>query len=61
MQVSWFNEDGEPIDIGNVKQGQTIYGNYKIRNSSVIPVIDEVALGSVAALRLGNRKHAPFQ
>jgi uncharacterized protein YfaS (alpha-2-macroglobulin family) len=44
MQVSWFNEDGEPIDISNVKQGQTIYGNYKIRNTSVIPMIDEVAL-----------------
>ncbi|MEO9967448.1 MAG: MG2 domain-containing protein [Reichenbachiella sp.] len=44
MSVNWYNEDGENIKIGEVTQGMTFYGHYKISNESVIPRIDEVAL-----------------
>lgn len=44
LSIDWFNEDGENIDIGAVKQGDTFYGRYRVFNSSVVPEIDEVAL-----------------
>jgi len=44
LEVDWYNEFGEGIDIAAVKQGETIYGRYKVRNTSVVPLIEEVAL-----------------
>ncbi len=44
LEVDWFNESGESIDISNVKQGSTFYGRFRVFNKSVTPSIDEVAL-----------------
>lgn len=44
LKVDWYNENGETIDVSNVKQGETIYGKYRIQNESVVPIIEEVAL-----------------
>ncbi|WP_421871747.1 alpha-2-macroglobulin family protein [Marinoscillum sp.] len=44
LEVDWFNESGETIDITNVKQGSTFYGRFRVFNKSVTPTIEEVAL-----------------
>ena len=44
LDVSWFNEDGENIDINNVKQGSTFYGRFRVFNKSVTSTVEEVAL-----------------
>lgn len=44
MEVDWYNEDGEVIDISSIKQGETFYGHYTISNESVVPTVEEVAL-----------------
>jgi uncharacterized protein YfaS (alpha-2-macroglobulin family) len=44
MEVEWYNEDGETIDVSAIKQGETVYGHYMISNESLVPYIEEVAL-----------------
>ena len=44
LRVDWFDEDGRDIDINNIKQGSTFYGRFNVKNESVIPIIEEVAL-----------------
>lgn len=44
MDINWYNEDGENIDVSTVQQGNTFYGHFEITNKSVIPNIEEVAL-----------------
>ncbi len=44
MEVTWYNEDGDVIDIGSVSQGDTFYGRYKVVNKSVVPIVEEMAL-----------------
>ncbi|MGL1887114.1 MAG: MG2 domain-containing protein [Reichenbachiella sp.] len=44
MEVNWYTEDGENIDVSSVEQGSTFYGHFKISNKSVIPKIEEMAL-----------------
>ncbi|MBV6640460.1 MAG: hypothetical protein KI791_07070 [Cyclobacteriaceae bacterium] len=44
VDISWFDEEGNGIDITNVKQGDVFYGRYQVSNISAVPNIDEVAL-----------------
>lgn len=42
--VTWYDEEGDQIDMASVKQGEVFYGKYTVSNTSVVPKIDEVAL-----------------
>ncbi len=44
VDVNWYNEEGDRIDMASVKQGDVFYGKYTVSNISVVPQIDEVAL-----------------
>lgn len=44
VDVNWYSEEGDRIDIASVQQGDVFYGKYTVRNTSVVPQIDEVAL-----------------
>lgn len=44
VDITWFDEEGNVIDISSVKQGTVFYGRYQISNISPLPNIDEVAL-----------------
>ncbi|RED95308.1 alpha-2-macroglobulin family protein [Marinoscillum furvescens] len=44
LDVEWYDEEGNDLDISQVKQGATFYGRYTVSNISVVPVIEEVAL-----------------
>ncbi|MEW6515767.1 MAG: MG2 domain-containing protein [candidate division FCPU426 bacterium] len=35
LGVDWFAEDGSPLDIGAVRQGQSLYGRISVRQSGV--------------------------
>ncbi|MEM9325896.1 MAG: MG2 domain-containing protein [Bacteroidota bacterium] len=44
VDITWFSEEGDVIDISSVKQGDVFYGRYQVSNISPVPTIDEVAL-----------------
>jgi uncharacterized protein YfaS (alpha-2-macroglobulin family) len=44
LNIDWYDEDGQVMDVRQVKQGESFYGRFKVTNSSVLPQIDEVAL-----------------
>ena len=44
LETKWYNEDGEIINIAQINQGETFYGHFRVKNTSVVPRIDEVAL-----------------
>lgn len=44
LDVQWYNEDGDRIDVSSVQQGTSFYGRFTAFNGSVVPYIEEVAL-----------------
>ncbi|MBN1117059.1 MAG: hypothetical protein JXA77_07640 [Bacteroidales bacterium] len=44
LEVEWLNEDGRSIDPSSLKQAQTIFGHYKVKNASLLTALNEIAL-----------------
>ncbi len=44
LNVNWYNENGDNIDPSQLKQGTTIWGHFKVHNTSDVPEVEEVAL-----------------
>lgn len=44
VKVNWYNDNGDPIDIAELKQGTTFWGHFKVRNISAMDQVDEIAL-----------------
>ncbi len=46
LTLRWLNEDGAPIDVKNLRQGQVFWGHFRVAAASGIP-IEEIALEQI--------------
>jgi alpha-2-macroglobulin len=44
LEVRWYDENGNTIDPGKLKQGKTFYGRFSIKNTSPVSNVTELAL-----------------
>jgi uncharacterized protein YfaS (alpha-2-macroglobulin family) len=44
LNVTWYNEEGEKIDVHSLKQGSTFWGYFQVENISDLDRVDEIAL-----------------
>lgn len=47
VQVNWYDDQGNNINISELKQGTTFWGHFKVRNESSLKQVDEIALVQV--------------
>lgn len=44
VKVNWYDDQGNDIDITELKQGTTFWGHFNVSNVSSLPQVDEIAL-----------------
>jgi uncharacterized protein YfaS (alpha-2-macroglobulin family) len=47
VKVNWYDDNGNQLDITELKQGTAFWGHFKVRNTSTLKQVDEIALVQV--------------